>query len=296
MREMPEMLDHRRVNWGDVRRTRYVVQQAFHYRYPGPIYDLEQSLIVVPADMHGGQRLLAHEVAVSPPPASTQVAFDRFGNRCFQVGVPHVDRTVSFEVWIEVQRELDNPIRCGAAELAVYAQPTPLTETDAALQAVAAELRATGHTGLALAESIMHWVYGAMQYSAHATSIRTTAAQAFALGRGVCQDYAHIMLAICRSCGVPARYVSGHLLGEGGTHAWVEVLVEDGTKPGSALAIAYDPTHDRPAGLAYITVAVGRDYRDVAPTSGTFRGTYTGELTAHKRAGVVAIEPRTVVA
>ena len=296
MREVPEMLDHRSVKWSDVRRTHYLVQQAFHYCYPGPVYDLEQLLIVVPADVHGGQRLIAHEVAVSIPPARMQVAFDRFGNRCYQLGVPHVDRAVRFDVWIEVQRDMDLPAHCGSHDLALYLRPTPLTEPDAALRSAAAELRATGRSGLALAETIMHWVYGAMQYSGQVTSIRTTAAQALALGRGVCQDYAHIMLALCRSCGLPARYVSGHLLGEGGTHAWVEVLVGDDAQPGSTLAIAYDPTHDRPAGLTYITVAVGRDYRDVAPTSGTFRGPCVGELTAHKRAGVVAIEPRSAVA
>ena len=59
------------------------------------------------------------------------------------------------------------------------------------------------------------------------TSIATTAAEALAGGRGVCQDTAHVMIALCRAAGLPARYVSGHLLGEGGTHAWVEVIVAD---------------------------------------------------------------------
>ena len=60
------------------------------------------------------------------------------------------------------------------------------------------------------------------------TSVRTTAAQALAGGRGVCQDFAHVMLALCHIVGLPARYVSGHLLGQGGTHAWVEVVVPSG--------------------------------------------------------------------
>ena len=66
-----------------------------------------------------------------------------------------------------------------------------------------------------------------MRYRPGATNIDTTAARAFGMAQGVCQDYAHVMLCLCRLCGLPARYVSGHLLGEGGSHAWVEVVVPD---------------------------------------------------------------------
>ena len=89
----------------------------------------------------------------------------------------------------------------------------------------------------------------------------------------MCQDYAHCMLALCRLCGLPARYVSGHLLGEGGTHAWVEVLRAAPDGPEDALRpVAFDPTHDRRAGLKYLTVAVGRDYDDVPADVRHLRG------------------------
>ena len=65
------------------------------------------------------------------------------------------------------------------------------------------------------------------------------------------------MLALCRLCGLPARYVSGHVLGEGGTHAWVEVLVQHPQDEDALRAVPIDPTHDRRAGLRYLTVAVG---------------------------------------
>jgi transglutaminase-like putative cysteine protease len=96
------------------------------------------------------------------------------------------------------------------------------------------------------------------------------------------------MVALCRLCDLPARYVSGHLLGDGGTHAWVEVLMPD--SGGMVSAVPFDPTHDLRAGPRYVTVAVGRDYGDVAPTSGTFEGPFPGELTTHKRAAVVRVE------
>jgi transglutaminase-like putative cysteine protease len=94
-----------------------------------------------------------------------------------------------------------------------------------------------------------------------------------------------VMLALCRRAGLPARYVSGHLVGEGGSHAWVEVVVRDSAGPdgGQTVAVAFDPTHERRAREGYLTVAVGRDYADVTPTSGSFEGTDPGVLSARKR-------------
>lgn len=98
------------------------------------------------------------------------------------------------------------------------------------------------------------------------------------------------MLALCRLCGIPARYVSGHLLGEGGTHAWVDVVLPAAGRPQQAIAVAFDPTHGREAGLSYVTVAVGRDYRDVAPTSGTYHASYKGRLSSQRRVGLTVAE------
>jgi len=95
-----------------------------------------------------------------------------------------------------------------------------------------------------------------------------------------------VMLAMCRLLGVPARYVSGHLVGQGGTHAWVEVLVPRGA---TAAALAFDPCHGRRAGNSYVTVAVGRDYADVAPTSGTYVGAPGGTLTGTREVSVTSV-------
>jgi transglutaminase-like putative cysteine protease len=97
------------------------------------------------------------------------------------------------------------------------------------------------------------------------------------------------MLAICRSAGLPARYVSGHLLGEGASHAWVEVLLPT-PQTGELTAWAFDPTNHCQAGHKYITVAVGRDYTDVSPTSGSFLAAAPGRLVISKQAGVTAVE------
>jgi transglutaminase-like putative cysteine protease len=129
-----------------------------------------------------------------------------------------------------------------------------------------------------------------MRYEYGITGVGTTATEALAAGRGVCQDMAHIMLSLCRLCGLPARYVSGHLLGEGGTHAWVEVLVADPDVQGATVPHAFDPTNGCTTGPRYLTVAVGRDYADVPPTSGSYTAPFAGALTTRKRAGIVALE------
>jgi transglutaminase-like putative cysteine protease len=162
---------------------------------------------------------------------------------------------------------------------------TRLTAPDEALRELAdgcaaADNEETAERACALAHTALTYEYGV-------TSVSTTAAQALAGGRGVCQDSAHVMLAMCRLLGVPSRYVSGHLIGQGGTHAWVEVLVPRGDR---AVALAFDPCHGRRAGNGYVTVAVGRDYADVAPTSGTYVGAPGGTLTGTREVSVVSVE------
>src|SRR5258708_34108765 len=90
------------------------------------------------------------------------------------------------------------------------------------MRRAALELSESAEWALPLADSINDWVYQSMTSQYGVTGVRTTAAEALALGSGVCQDYAHVMLAVCRACGLPSGYVSGHLLDQGGTRAWLE--------------------------------------------------------------------------
>jgi len=84
--------------------------------------------------------------------------------------------------------------------------------------------------------------------------------------------------------------VSGHLVGQGGTHAWVEVVLPIGDGTGDAIAHAFDPTHASRGGLGYVTVAVGADYSDVAPTSGSYLSGARGRLTASKKVSLIGLE------
>ena len=292
------LLDVQEIDWKRVQRTAYLIHQHFRYDYPGPVRELQQRLLIVPPDVYGDQKCIMHRLDVSAHVAETTGEVDEFGNAVIMLSIPLIERSIDFEAWIVVERFADHGPHILPGDVLTgssYREPSVLTLPDEALRQVAAmlsegEQEQERRQPAALAGRINDWVHNALSYEHGATGIHTTAAQALALGRGVCQDYAHLMLALCRLCGLPARYVSGHLLGEGGTHAWVEVLVPAPELPGEALALALDPTHDCETDLHYITVAVGRDYYDVAPTSGTFQAPYRGELTASKRVGPISLE------
>jgi transglutaminase-like putative cysteine protease len=295
------LLDHQEIDWKRVQRTAYLIHQHFRYDYPGPVRDLKQRLLIVPPNTYGDQQCIVHRLLVSYHVAETSSHADEFANHVINLHIPYIERTIDFEAWIVVERSADHgPHILPGSVLSDprYLEPSALTQPDDALQEVAAMLVAEDQGGdqaerqqsAALASRINAWVYRTLRYSHGTTGIHTKAAQAFSLGYGVCQDFAHIMLVLCRLCGLPARYVSGHLLGEGGTHAWVEVLLPALERPGEAIVQAFDPTHGCETGLHYITVAVGRDYYDVAPTSGTFQAPYHGQLTANKRVGPISLE------
>jgi transglutaminase-like putative cysteine protease len=111
--------------------------------------------------------------------------------------------------------------------------------------------------------------------------VATAASDAYGQRRGVCQDFAHVMLALCRAAGLPARYVSGHMQGEGQMHAWVETFYAPAAGDPPAWH-ALDPTHNRAAAGAYVTIAVGRDFADVSPISGRCYGPVPGHLSSHQ--------------
>jgi transglutaminase-like putative cysteine protease len=122
-------------------------------------------------------------------------------------------------------------------------------------------------------------VHRSFEYKTHATRVDSPIDEALANRQGVCQDFAHVLLALLRRVGVPARYVSGYLFhargersAEGATHAWVEAWL-----PGSGW-VGVDPTSNVLAGERHVRVAIGRDYADVAPTRGVYKGAAAGTL------------------
>lgn len=288
-----DLLDYRNVDWPRVQRTAYLIHQHLHYAYPGPIADLHQRLMLIPPDSHGDQRYIVHRLEVSASTVETGNKYDEFGNHVLNLFVPSVAKSIEFEAWIIVERAVQTSSYMLPAEVLTdrrYLEPSPLTQPNDAMRVQAQSFLAEGLQGADLARRINTWAHQQLTYAHDVTTIHTTAIQALIVKKGVCQDYAHIMLTLCRLCGLPARYVSGHLLGEGGTHAWVEVLLPSSENEGLAVVLPLDPTHDSETSLSYLTIAVGRDYYDVAPTSGSFRAPYRGELSASKRVGLTKLE------
>src|SRR3984893_15461037 len=280
------------VNWPSARRATYEVTQSFRYEYPEPIWDLSHRLVVIPPERFGDQTRLRHDVSVGLDGVKLEDSRDRFGNVIVDVFAPRVASAIEFDVNVSVERRAAQPNQLLDGWLAegYLLQPSRLTTPDNRIAEVAEELGSSARWGLELAERITEWVNRSMTYRYGVTGVRTTAAEALAQGAGVCQDYAHVMLAINRACGLPSRYVSGHLLGQGGTHAWVEVILPANDGTGEGIAYPFDPTQATKAGLSYVTIAVGGDYADVAPTSGTYRSQLAGRLMTHKSVTLVDLE------
>jgi transglutaminase-like putative cysteine protease len=253
-------------------RRHLVLDQTVRYDYDVPVTGLRQRLVTVPPAVHGSQCRRGWSIAVTAdaargsaaaaPVHRRQVHRDPFGNHVVEIEVARVETWAAFTCRAAVDHASSGaPHRTAWDER--FRAPSALTAAGDEIRDLVA-----GTDGSA-AEISAH-THRALTYEWGITGVRTTATEALLGGRGVCQDYAHIMIAACRSIGLAARYVSGHLIGEGGSHAWVEVLTPDPDRPGRCLVEAWDPTNDRRTGDDYLTVAVGRDYRDVAPMSGTY--------------------------
>jgi transglutaminase-like putative cysteine protease len=185
---------------------------------------------------------------------------------------------------LETSGELD-----GQAEFLADSRYVPL---DVQLWKEAQDTLAGGRRDLwADTRRLCRHVYTTFRYKPESTGVNTLATDALRLRCGVCQDFAHVALGLCRTSGIPARYVSGYFFNpdlpvgeEEASHAWIEVFI-----PGYGWA-GYDPTHDRSADQRYVKLASGRDYADIRPVNGTYRGAPARDL----RVEVKIREARTV--
>ena len=200
----------------------------------------------------------------------------------FDIQAPHNELTVRSHAMVETSAapavpepltwdELHAQTDAGIA--AEYLAATPRTTVDAAL-AEAARERTRGAGPLETASDIAAWVRERVAYVPGATEVQTSAQEAWDKSQGVCQDIAHLTVALLRETGLPARYVSGYLhprpeagIGQavaGQSHAWVEYWAGDW--------VAADPTNQASVGEGHVVVARGRDYADVPPLKGIYHG------------------------
>lgn len=150
--------------------------------------------------------------------------------------------------------------------VSLYKYPTDLTQVQCQLGQYYESLSIEScKSPLEKAVYLLKNLQDKMVYQAQYTSVDTTATEAFSIGKGVCQDYAHILIALCRKAQIPSRYIVGFIIGEGETHAWVEVY-------SNGFWYGLDPTHQKEVDENYIKLAVGRDYMDCNIDKGIFCG------------------------
>jgi transglutaminase-like putative cysteine protease len=223
---------------------------------------------------------------------------DGFGNNGYIVTVPgshdYIEITTdSVVTTIEGGALAPHPVRAlTPLQRHDFLSPSSLVPRDSAVNRLAGPFRPTTPDDFFEAtERLSGRIRALLDYRLGVTDTATTAVEALRRGSGVCQDFAHLLIACCRAVDIPARYVSGYLLQDepaaadaasnswtqlssaGASHAWVEVLSpRQGWK-------GFDPTHHTVAGERYVKMAIGRDYADVPPTKGVFRGDAQSTLT-----------------
>lgn len=176
----------------------------------------------------------------------------------------------TFGYWIEGRADVKGMIVEEEFLHPIYKFPSRYTEYDHevvefAKCAAKACRDQKAQTVIEKAVCVMGYLYRHFQYVPGVTQISTTAGEALKLGKGVCQDYAHIMIAVMRYMGIPARYVTGMMIGEGSTHAWVEIYM-------GHRWYGLDPTNNLHIDDYYIKLAHGRDYGDCVIDKGRFLG------------------------
>lgn len=247
------------------------ISHATTYRYDAPPGAVTQLLRLTPRN-HDGQYVASWRIDLSRD-ATLHQHEDAFGNitHSFTADGPFGELTVTVDG--EVDTTDTHGVVGGALERfppSLYLRETPLTASDPAIGAFADGVREkAGPDMLGQLHALLREINGAIIFDTDPTRTTTTAAEAFALGRGVCQDITHVFIAAARHLGIPARYVGGHFYRNDGVteqeagHAWAEAHVAN------LGWVGFDPTNGISPAEAHVRVAVGLDYLGAAPVRGT---------------------------
>jgi transglutaminase-like putative cysteine protease len=270
----------------------YAIRHRTTYHYAARAAGARLLLRLQPAQRHG-QEVMASELAVSPAPAERTEFADFFGNRTTAMRFAElpsrlvIDATATVRVspapdpvaaatpsWEEVREAALHARDLGGASPVHMLFPSRFAPLLAEASAYAERSLGFGRPVLEAAEALMRRIHGDFAYDPEATDISTPIDEVLRLRRGVCQDFAHLMIGALRGHGLPAAYVSGYLrtrpppgrerlVGADATHAWVMVWCGE-----EAGWVGLDPTNATLAGEDHVVLAVGRDYADVAPVAG----------------------------
>ena len=270
---------------------RYRITHHTAYSYASPAYESFNEVRLQPVSGET-QNCLDFELTIDPP--ATVITFpDYYGNTVHNFGVPYLHDHLTIEATSTVvtftaaneplagprgtDPDRSRPLAALAAdplladEWAEFLSPSTYVALESASGALAQALLAEepGTTAYAFLRRAGAYIRERFTYRLGTTTVHSTVAEVIAGGSGVCQDYAHLLLSLCRHAGLPARYVSGYLgdvAESGASHAWVEAFVPEYGWVG------IDPTLGAPCTGRHVKVATGRDYADVAVVRGTYRG------------------------
>ncbi len=272
----------------------YSVRHTTSFRYEPAVRESVMEVRLQPRS-DGEQRCLSFTLNVDPA-ANIMQYRDFMGNivHHFDIAASHAQVKVTAQSAVEVQfapppnsansgdwNDLDAQV--AGNDHWEMLLPSHFAQASEALDQLATELRCERRgTPLALLTEINEAIYRLFAYVPNSTKVDSPIGEALRTRQGVCQDFAHIMIALVRPLKVPCRYVSGYMFHrdeeekdrsvEGASHAWVEALV-----PGLGW-VAFDPTNNLIGGDRHIRVAIGRDYADVPPTRGVYKGEAQSEL------------------
>lgn len=260
------------------------------YWYSGPVSMCNTEVHLTPRPREN-QTILEYELEVSPTPDSLVSREDYFGNQVtfFSIAEPHRELVITSRclanleasappaldlspAWEQVREEVAKRDAPETFEAGQFVFESPSIRIGPPFAQYAASSFAAGRPLLSAVEDLSRRIFTEFHYDRKATTIGTPVDEVLALRRGVCQDFAHVMIACLRSLGLPARYVSGYLRtggdfeGDEASHAWVSVWCpvfgwQD-----------FDPTNNVIPNGKHFTVAWGRDYSDVTPVKGVALG------------------------
>lgn len=279
----------------------YAIRHFTRYRYSRPVWQSVMEVRMHPRSEYA-QRCFTFQLSVSPR-ARIFSYTDHLGNSIhhFDIPEPHNQLTIVADALMDIDPPMQLPQSLGPEawdDLDAMVEeddywdmlmPSRFARSSPQLEEFAKEFgldKRDGQDPLALLQTLNTTVYGALAYVKESTSVDSPIEDALRARQGVCQDFAHIMISLVRNLRIPCRYVSGYLYHdlthedrspEGATHAWVEALL-----PGLGW-IGFDPTNNLIAGERHIRTAIGRDYADVAPTTGTMKGLARTDLQVRVR-------------
>jgi transglutaminase-like putative cysteine protease len=265
------------------------------YRYASPVAQ-SHHLVHLSPRQHERQRVIRHSLAIAPDPAQRNDFVDYFGNPASAVAIEnsHAELLIHSRILLEVTPPPKIDLAASAPwetvarhmmpangphELAVvqYVPPSHHTPPCRSLLAFAEPFFSPGRPVLACAMDLTTRIYRDFAYDNAATDVATTISKILKIRRGVCQDFAHLLIAAFRVMGLPARYVSGYLLthpapgkpkliGADASHAWASVWAPE------IGWVDFDPTNNIIPRDEHITIAYGRDFQDVSPVMGVLLG------------------------